>query len=134
MAPPYCVYVVDDDDSVRRTRSGLLLASGHCVRPYASPARFLADLPRDSHDCLITDMTMPRMTDLQTNERMRAEWRASREDLGPDTQFEQGDTAFDRAALSGLWAQQRWTRESVLLPRPSGSASSFFPDQRKMTR
>lgn len=71
MAPHFCVYVVDDDDSVRKALSRLLLASGHDVKPYASPERFLAEFPRGSHGCLILDMTMPKMTGLQTQARMR---------------------------------------------------------------
>ena len=71
MPSTFCVYVVDDDDSVRRALSRLLLASGYSVKPYASPERFLAELPRDTHGCLILDMTMPKMTGLQTQERMR---------------------------------------------------------------
>lgn len=71
MAPPFCVYVLDDDDSVRKALSRLLLASGHDVKPYASAERFLEECPRDAHGCLILDMTMPKMSGLQTQERMR---------------------------------------------------------------
>jgi two-component system response regulator FixJ len=70
MAPPFCVYVLDDDDSVRKALSRLLLASGYDVKPYASPERFLEECPREAHGCLILDMTMPRMSGLQTQERL----------------------------------------------------------------
>lgn len=71
MAPHFCVYVVDDDDSVRKALSRLLLASGYIVKPYSSPERFLEELLVDSSGCLILDMTMPTMTGYQTQERMR---------------------------------------------------------------
>lgn len=71
MPDPFCVYVVDDDDSVRKALSRLLRASGYDVKTYASPELFLDELGVNSSGCLILDMTMPRMTGLQVQQRMR---------------------------------------------------------------
>ena len=71
MPDPFCVYVVDDDDSVRKALCRLLNASGYTVKSYASPERFLEEFTPDSSGCLILDMTMPGMTGLQVQERMR---------------------------------------------------------------
>ena len=71
MPDPFYVYVVDDDDSVRKALCRLLHASGYEVKTYASPERFLGELAPGSSGCLILDMTMPGMTGLQVQERMR---------------------------------------------------------------
>ncbi len=71
MPASFCVYVVDDDDSVRKALSRLLQASGYSVRTYASPERFIEELSVNSMGCLILDMTMPRMTGLQVQARMQ---------------------------------------------------------------
>lgn len=69
--PDPCVYVVDDDDSVRKALSRLLRASGYEVKTYASPEQFLKEVLANSSGCLILDMTMPGMTGHQVQERMR---------------------------------------------------------------
>lgn len=71
MPDPFCVYVVDDDDAVRKALNRLLNASGYAVKTYASPERFLEEVAVDTIGCLILDMTMPRMTGLQVQARMR---------------------------------------------------------------
>lgn len=71
MSDPSCVYVVDDDDSVRKALCRLLLACGYSVKEYASPERFLEELTSDSTGCVLLDMTMPKMTGLQAQARMQ---------------------------------------------------------------
>ncbi len=70
MPDPFCVYVVDDDDSVRKALCRLLHAAGYNVKTYASPERFLEEVIANLSGCLILDMTMPRMSGLQVQERM----------------------------------------------------------------
>lgn len=71
MASAFCVYVVDDDESVRNALSRLLCASGYQVKAYAQGEQFLAELAPDAVGCLLLDMTMPRLSGLQTQIRMR---------------------------------------------------------------
>ena len=71
MADAFCVYVVDDDESVRKALSRLLSASGYQVKVYAQAEQFLAELGADAVGCLLLDMTMPKLSGLQTQIRMR---------------------------------------------------------------
>ena len=71
MADAFCVYVVDDDESVRKALSRLLCSSGYQVKAYAQAEQFLAELGPDAVGCLLLDMTMPKLSGLQTQIRMR---------------------------------------------------------------
>jgi FixJ family two-component response regulator len=64
MADCQLVAVVDDDDSVRESLSGLFRSVGYAARGFASGADFLQsdDLPRT--DCVVLDARMPGMTGL----------------------------------------------------------------------
>lgn len=70
MTDPLCVYLVDDDESVRKALSRLLSASGHAVKAYASPERFREELDLDATGCLLLDMTMPDVTELHVQQRL----------------------------------------------------------------
>jgi FixJ family two-component response regulator len=66
------VYIVDDDDSVRDGFARLIRAAGLEPRAYASAEEFLdnvRDLPRA---CVLLDITMPRLTGTQVQERLNA--------------------------------------------------------------
>lgn len=65
------VYVVDDDDSVRNSIARLLRTSGFSVRPYASAQAFLDDVTPATQGCVLMDMTMPQMSGLRAQARMR---------------------------------------------------------------
>lgn len=59
------VHVVDDDESIRRSLSGLLQSVGLCVATYNSAQDFLAaDLP-DTPGCLVLDVHMPGLSGLE---------------------------------------------------------------------
>ena len=64
------IYLVDDDESVRKAMSRLLKASGFVVRSYDSALAFLADAPMLTGACLLLDIRMPGMTGLQLVKRM----------------------------------------------------------------
>jgi FixJ family two-component response regulator len=66
------VFVVDDDDSVRRALGRLLVSAGHRVESFASPLEFAARRPHDGPACLVLDLKMPEMTGLELQERLRA--------------------------------------------------------------
>lgn len=64
------VFVVDDDDAVRKavaSAGGLL---GHPVRAFASAADFLAVYTPDCPGCLVLDVKMPGMTGLELQRRL----------------------------------------------------------------
>jgi FixJ family two-component response regulator len=58
---PVIVYIVDDDEAVRRGFSRLIRSAGLEPRPYASAEAFLADVTDDVRACILLDITMPGM-------------------------------------------------------------------------
>ncbi len=60
-----CVFLVDDDASVRRALARRLRVAGFDVEAFESAAAFLAREPRDAGACIVTDYRMPGMTGLE---------------------------------------------------------------------
>ncbi len=56
-----CVFVVDDDPSVRRGIARLLNTAGYYVRVYASANEFLDFITKEDSGCLVLDARMPGM-------------------------------------------------------------------------
>ena len=59
------VYVVDDEEPVRKSLAFMLTAMGFMVRIYPSAAAFLTKVPSDNTACLITDVRMPGMSGIE---------------------------------------------------------------------
>jgi len=59
------IAIVDDDPSVLKALARLLRAHALPARTYTSAREFLAALPEWQPDCLIVDVHMPEMTDLE---------------------------------------------------------------------
>src|SRR5215216_5054832 len=61
MTPPAgpTVFVVDDDEAVRKAVSRLLRSAGIAAAVFASPGDFLAQYNPDTPGCLVLDMAMP---------------------------------------------------------------------------
>jgi FixJ family two-component response regulator len=70
------VFVVDDDDSLRRSLERLLRVSGHEVRTFSSAAAFLDYPDPDCASCLLLDIRMPRLTGLDVQRAVNAADRA----------------------------------------------------------
>ena len=68
---PFRVYLVDDDASVRTGLSRLMRVSGFDVMAFDCPEKFLAEVSKDWNGCVLLDMTLPRVTGLQVQERLR---------------------------------------------------------------
>ncbi len=66
----YLIYVVDDDESVRRGITRLLKASGFNVQTYESALAFLGDAPVTHNACLVLDIDMQGMSGLKLVEHM----------------------------------------------------------------
>lgn len=58
------VFIVDDDDSLRRSLERLLRVTGHTVESFSSAAAFLAQPDPDLPSCLVLDIRMPSLTGL----------------------------------------------------------------------
>lgn len=74
MSPPApIVFVVDDDDSVRRGLGRLLKSAGYQVGLFGSAAEFLAsDRLHCSPACLVLDLRMPGLTGMDLQARLKA--------------------------------------------------------------
>lgn len=66
------VFVVDDDDAVRRGISFLLRTAGHEIRLFPSAAAFLETYDPESRGCLLLDVRMPEMTGLELQQAIAA--------------------------------------------------------------
>ncbi len=63
--PEPAVFIVDDDDAVRRFLSGLIESVDLRVEAYASAQDFLAAYEPDRPGCLVLDVRMPGMSGLE---------------------------------------------------------------------
>jgi FixJ family two-component response regulator len=70
---PPLISIVDDDDSVRESLSGLIRSVGFDVRVFASAEAFLNSRGRSDTDCVILDMRMPGMSGLELQRRLAGE-------------------------------------------------------------
>lgn len=64
------VYLVDDDDAVRRALGLLLSTVGIKTMGFAGPQAFLAQVPKLAPGCLILDIRMPVISGLKLQERL----------------------------------------------------------------
>ena len=66
------ISIVDDDDSVRESLSGLIRSVGFRVMVFASAEEFLNSNHFSDTDCLILDVRMPGMNGLDLQRRLAA--------------------------------------------------------------
>ncbi len=66
------ISIVDDDDSVRESLSGLIRSVGFRVMVFASAEEFLNSNHLSDTDCLILDVRMPGMNGLDLQRRLAA--------------------------------------------------------------
>jgi len=64
------VYVVDDDDGMRRALSLLLNTVGYKTAAFASPKEFLDEVKTDAAGCLVLDIRMPGMSGLELQQHL----------------------------------------------------------------
>jgi FixJ family two-component response regulator len=70
------VFVVDDDDSLRRSLERLLRVSGHNVETFSNATAFLEREDPDTPCCLLLDIRMPNMTGLDVQRAVNEAGRA----------------------------------------------------------
>lgn len=66
------IYIVDDDDDVRRSFVRLIRSVGIKAHAYASAEKFLEDLTDSEQGCILLDITMPRITGQTLLARLKA--------------------------------------------------------------
>ena len=64
------VYVVDDDDGMRRALDALLSTVGYKTTVFARPRDFLANFKMDAPGCLVLDIRMPDMSGLELQQHL----------------------------------------------------------------
>jgi two-component system, LuxR family, response regulator FixJ len=64
------VYVVDDDDGMRRALDALLGTVGYETAVFSRPSEFLANFKADSPGCLVLDIRMPDMSGLELQQHL----------------------------------------------------------------
>src|SRR6202162_3518965 len=64
------VYVVDDDDGMRRALDALLSTIGYKTAVFSRPSEFLANFKPDSAGCLVLDIRMPDMSGLELQQHL----------------------------------------------------------------
>jgi FixJ family two-component response regulator len=64
------VYVVDDDDGMRRALSLLLNTVGYKTAAFANPKEFLEKFRPDAAGCLVLDIRMPGMSGLELQQHL----------------------------------------------------------------
>jgi FixJ family two-component response regulator len=64
------VYIIDDDDGMRRALGLLLTTVGYKTAAFANPKDFLAQFKGDSAGCLVLDIRMPGMSGLELQQQL----------------------------------------------------------------
>jgi FixJ family two-component response regulator len=72
MTPEPTVYVIDDDEAVRRFLRGLIASVDLRVQTYASAQEFLNAYQHESPGCLVLDIRMPGMSGLELQQELNA--------------------------------------------------------------
>lgn len=71
------VYVVEDDESVRKALRRLIRSAGLDVTAFASAEEFLHAAGQPAPACLVLDLHLPGLSGLELHERLRAEGRST---------------------------------------------------------
>lgn len=66
------VFVVDDDESIRRALKRLLRSFDYDAVTFASAEEFIASAPKGGKGCLILDICLPGITGLDLQEKLTA--------------------------------------------------------------
>src|SRR5687768_7354360 len=64
------VYIVDDDDGMRRALSVLMSTVGYNAVTFERPAEFLQKLDPNQPGCLVLDVRMPEMSGLEVQQQL----------------------------------------------------------------
>ena len=70
-----CVFVVDDDLSVRTSLANLLVTEDHAVEIFANAAEYLARMPHPGPSCLVLDVQLPGLDGLALQRQLMEEGR-----------------------------------------------------------
>ena len=72
MSEPFPIYVVDDDEAIRRSLSFLLKTSGYAVRLFEGGTAFLKEAAGLEPGCVLLDVRMPDIDGREVQRDLRA--------------------------------------------------------------
>ncbi|WP_342249024.1 response regulator transcription factor [Sphingomonas sp. OTU376] len=72
MSDKRIVYLIDDEDSVRRAAAFMLRAAGFEVKTYSSGVEFLREAEKTELGCILLDVRMPEMDGLEVQNQLNA--------------------------------------------------------------
>jgi two-component system, LuxR family, response regulator FixJ len=64
------IYIVDDDDGMRRALTVLMSTVGYCSVAFQRPSEFLQNLDPHQPGCLVLDVRMPEMSGLEVQQHL----------------------------------------------------------------
>ena len=64
------IYILDDDESIRRSLKLLMVSYGFAVETFSSAEEFFSDVPNRVSGCLILDIHMPGLNGWDTQQRL----------------------------------------------------------------
>jgi len=67
------IYVIDDDESVRRAFARLMRSVDHGVETFSSPDEFLNSVRQKENACILLDIRMPGSTGFALMEKLATE-------------------------------------------------------------
>lgn len=70
------VAIVDDDESIRRSLSRILLINGINVRTFTSAEDYLCRIDGDTPRCMVLDVQLGGLNGFELEDRLRSEGRA----------------------------------------------------------
>src|ERR1017187_9529357 len=65
------VYLVDDDEAIRRSASFMLRTTGFSVKTFSSGVEFLDELKGLEPGCIVLDVQMPEISGLEVQAALR---------------------------------------------------------------
>jgi two-component system, LuxR family, response regulator FixJ len=68
--PKATIYIVDDDDGMRKALTLLMTTVGYHAVPFARPGEFLAKYDPTQPGCLVLDVRMPEMSGLEVQQQL----------------------------------------------------------------
>jgi FixJ family two-component response regulator len=128
------VYIVDDEESVRKGFSLLLRSAGMAYQAFGSAEQFLAEADSQRDSCVLLDITMPRLSGLELQKELkRRKFNApviaisARDDIETATLARQLGARYffrkpvdDQALIDAI----RWVMDSPTPEPPKGSDAS----------
>src|SRR4051812_32120594 len=66
------VYLVDDDEAIRRSAGFMLRTSGYAVKPFVSGVEFLKEVKDLEPGCVLLDVRMPGMDGIEVQRELRS--------------------------------------------------------------